>query len=125
MKEIERIADQLKRAVEGEAWHGPSLNETLAQVSAQAAAARPMAGGHTPWEIALHIGAWLAAVRRRLGGQAVELSPEEDWAPVGDATEAAWEQARARLSEAGARNPWLDDVEDRIFERNARELYRL
>ena len=37
----------------------------------------------------------------------------------------AWEQARARLSEAGARNPWLDDVEDRIFERNARELYRL
>jgi len=98
MKEIERIADQLKRAVEGEAWHGPSLNETLAQVSAQAAAARPMAGGHTPWEIALHIGAWLAAVRRRLGGQAVELSPEEDWAPVGDATEAAWEQARAGIN---------------------------
>ncbi len=98
MKEIERIADQLKRAIEGDAWHGPSLNETLAHVTAQAAAARPVVGGHTPWEIALHIGAWLAAVRRRLGGQAVELSPKEDWAPVGDTTEAAWEQARAGIN---------------------------
>jgi len=97
MKEIERIADQLRRAVEGEAWHGPSLNETLAPVTAQAAAARPISGGHTPWEIALHIGAWMSAVRRRLGGAAVELSPREDWPPVGDPTEGAWEQARAGL----------------------------
>ncbi len=98
MKEIERIADQLRRAVEGDAWHGPSLNETLAQVSAQVAAARPISGGHTPWEIALHIGAWLQAVRRRLGGHAVELSPKEDWPPVGDPTEAAWEHSRAGLN---------------------------
>lgn len=98
MNEIERIADQLQRAVEGEAWHGPSLNETLAKVTAPAAAARPVAGGHTPWEIALHIGAWLSAVRRRLGGHAVELTPKEDWPPVGDATEAAWEQAKAGLN---------------------------
>ncbi len=97
MKEIVRIADQLRRAVEGDAWHGPSLHETLARVTAQGAAARPISGGHTPWEIALHIGAWLAAVRRRLGGQAVELSPREDWPPVGDSSEAAWEQARGGL----------------------------
>ncbi len=97
MKEIERIADQLKRAVEGDAWHGPALHETLAPVTAQAAAARPIAGGHTPWEIALHIGAWLSAVRRRLGGRPVELSPREDWPPVGDSSQAAWEQARAGL----------------------------
>jgi hypothetical protein len=35
--EIERIADQLKRAAEGEAWHGPSLQETLAEVMAEVA----------------------------------------------------------------------------------------
>ena len=98
MKEIERIVDQLTRAVEGEAWHGPSVNETLAKVTAQAAAARPVAGGHTPWEIALHIGAWLSAARRRLGGEAVELSPREDWPAIGDPSEAAWEQAKAGLN---------------------------
>ncbi len=98
MKEIERIADQLTRAIEGEAWHGPSLNETLAKVTAQAAAARPVAGGHTPWEIALHIGAWLSAVRRRLAGHPVELSPREDWPAVGEATEAAWAQAKAGVN---------------------------
>ena len=98
MKEIERIVDQLTRAMEGEAWHGPSVNETLAKVTAQAAAARPVAGGHTPWEIALHIAAWLSAARRRLGGEAVELSPREDWPAIGDTSEAAWEQAKAGLN---------------------------
>ena len=37
----------------------------------------------------------------------------------------AWQEVRARLSEAGARDPWLDDVEERIFGGNARVLYRL
>ena len=95
--EIERIADQLKRAVEGEAWHGPSLQETLAEVTAEAAAARPLAGAHTAWEIMLHIGADMSGVRRRLDGHPVELPPEEDWPTIGEASEAAWERARASL----------------------------
>jgi uncharacterized protein len=37
----------------------------------------------------------------------------------------AWGEVRSRMKEAGARASWLDDVEARIFERNARELYRL
>ena len=98
MKEIERIADQLQRAMEGEAWHGPSVNETLGGVTAQAAVARPVAGAHTPWEIALHIGAWLSAARRRLAGEAVELPPHEDWPSIGEPTEAAWKQAKAGIN---------------------------
>jgi uncharacterized damage-inducible protein DinB len=95
--EIDRITDQLKRAVEGEAWHGPSLQETLADISAETAAARPLAEAHTAWEIALHIGAWLTGVRRRLEGHPVELSHEEDWPAMGEKSEAAWERARASL----------------------------
>jgi predicted TIM-barrel fold metal-dependent hydrolase len=37
----------------------------------------------------------------------------------------AWTEVRARFAEGGAREAWLADVEDRIFARNARELYRL
>lgn len=37
----------------------------------------------------------------------------------------AWAEVRSRMEEAGARASWLGDVEARIFERNARELYRL
>ena len=36
MTEIERILDQLKRAYEGDAWHGPSVREALAGVTAAA-----------------------------------------------------------------------------------------
>ena len=55
MKESERIAEQLRRAWEGEAWHGPPLKEILAGVTAQQAAARPVGGAHAIWEIVLHI----------------------------------------------------------------------
>ena len=55
MKESERIADPLRRAWEGEAWHGPPLKEILAGVTAAQAAARPAAAAHSIWEIVHHI----------------------------------------------------------------------
>jgi uncharacterized damage-inducible protein DinB len=97
MGEIDRIDDQLRRAFEGGAWHGPALRELLAGVTAAQAAARPLAGGHSIWEIVRHLAAWHEGVRRRLAGERVELSPEEDWPPIGDAHEAAWREALAGL----------------------------
>jgi hypothetical protein len=41
--EAARIADQLRRAFDGSAWHGPALLELLADVDAATAAARPLA----------------------------------------------------------------------------------
>src|SRR5436305_12361421 len=38
LDEIARITDQLKRAFDGEAWHGDSLMEILADVDAKTAA---------------------------------------------------------------------------------------
>ena len=102
MAEARRIQDQLRRALQGEAWHGPSVLEVLAGVTAARAAARPLAGAHSIWEIVLHITAWVDAVRRRLGGQPVELAPEQDWPPLNDTTEAAWSQSLEDLSNAHA-----------------------
>lgn len=54
-REIKRLEEQLKRALEGEAWHGPSVLESLAGVSADEAAAHPISGAHSIWEIVLHV----------------------------------------------------------------------
>ncbi len=90
MNEVARIEDELKQAFEGEAWHGPSVLEVLADVTAEKAAARPLPDAHSIWEIVLHIAAWESAGRRRLLGDRAQLSAEEDWPPVIDTSEAAW-----------------------------------
>ena len=60
MSEIERMLDQLKRAFEGEAWHGPSVKEAIAGVTAAQAHARPLANAHSIWELVQHIAVWEA-----------------------------------------------------------------
>ena len=97
MDEIKRIDEQLRRAFEGQAWHGPSLRELLADVTAAQATARPVSGAHSIWEIVRHIAAWHEGVRRRLEGERVELSAEEDWPPIASTPEVAWEDALAVL----------------------------
>lgn len=97
MKENERIVDQLKRASEGEAWHGPAVMEILEGITAQQAAAHPLKGAHSIWELVLHIATWERAVLRRLQGERAEPSTEEDWPPVAETSDQAWELARKNL----------------------------
>jgi uncharacterized damage-inducible protein DinB len=93
MSETARIADQLRRAFRGEAWHGDSLFEILDGVSAAQAAAHPIKHAHSIWELVLHITAWDGAVRRRLAGEAVALVDEQNFPPVRDTSEMAWRKA--------------------------------
>ena len=97
MSETTRIADQLCRAFHGDAWHGDALLEILDGVAAAQAAARPIPHAHTIWELVLHIAAWDGAVRRRLGGEALELSDEQNFPPVKDTSETAWRKAVDRV----------------------------
>ena len=91
------LADQILLAHDGPAWHGAGLAENLHGLSAADAAAHPVAGAHSIWEIVLHAAAWANEVRRRLEGGVPDLPPEGDWPAVGDTSERAWEQARDRL----------------------------
>jgi len=93
MTETARIADQLRRAFSGEAWHGDALLEILDGVAAAQAAARPILHAHTIWELVLHIAAWDSAVRRRLGGETVTLSDEQNFPTARDTSESAWRKA--------------------------------
>ena len=47
MKEPVRIADQLRRALRGPAWHGDSVAEILDGVTATQAAAAPIPGANS------------------------------------------------------------------------------
>jgi uncharacterized damage-inducible protein DinB len=99
MNEVERILDQLKRAYEGEAWHGPSVREVLSGVTAAQAHARPVAHGHTIYELVRHIAVWEDVGRRRLEGDPAQIpiSSPEDWPPPDDESETGWEHAKAAL----------------------------
>jgi uncharacterized damage-inducible protein DinB len=112
MSEIARIADQLERAMNGPAWHGPAVLEALAGVSAVQAATRPLSGMHTIWELTLHINAWAGAVLERLRTGRVALPAEGDWPDIADASEAGWQatldalrQRHAQLKEFLATMP--------------------
>ena len=97
MAETARLADQIRRAFEGEAWHGDSILQLLDGVGAATAAAHPIKNTHSIWELLLHIAAWDGAVIRRIAGSAVELTDEENFPAVKDTGEAAWQRTLASV----------------------------
>ena len=95
VSESERIADQLRRAFYGDAWHGPAVMELLEEVDAAMAAAKPIADAHSIWELLLHIAAWDGAGIVRLGGEKCQLTGTKNFPRVPKPTEAAWQKAIA------------------------------
>jgi hypothetical protein len=91
--ECDRIADQLYRMVEGDAWHGAPMVALVSDVSPEMAASHPIPGAHSIWELVHHMTAWAVIARRRLGGETVDVSPAEDWPPVPSVTRDAWTAA--------------------------------
>jgi uncharacterized damage-inducible protein DinB len=106
-REVGRLSELIKRAYEGEAWHGPSLREALEGVDARRAAARPIAGGHSIWEIALHISGWNDVATRRLAGEQLDEPDEGDFPAVTDTSDAAWQHT---LDELARRSAALHDA---------------
>lgn len=102
MTETQRIADQLKRAVWGEAWHGPGVHEVLKEITAGQALAKPIPNAHSIWELTLHITVWAEIVSLRLmGGQRwVDVEP---WPPVHETGQAAWDAARQAVMQSHGR----------------------
>jgi hypothetical protein len=94
---------ELRRWHDGASWHGPALAALLEDIDAATAAARPVRGGPTIWEITLHVTAWAVEVARRLRGAAPGLPLDGDWPPAPELpTAAAWSVARSRLVSAQA-----------------------
>lgn len=94
MVDMELVADQISRAFRGESWHGPSVSEVLAGVSAEDAAAHPIPGAHSILEIVLHMIGGYKLVLRRVRGERAQLSPEEEWPPVAGPSAEAWRESQ-------------------------------
>ncbi len=95
--EINRLEEQLRRTLEGEAWHGPSVLESLAGLSAVQAASHPIAGAHSIWELVLHLVSDYDLVLRRLAGDGRPLTAAEDWPACPASTEENWQQTVQEL----------------------------
>ncbi|MBI3492230.1 MAG: DinB family protein [Acidobacteria bacterium] len=93
-----RLSNHIKRTVTGPMWHGAALDELLKDVTHEQAAARPIAGAHTIWEIVVHVTAWTEIARARIHGErTADATPAEDWPPVGATGADAWRTALERL----------------------------
>ncbi len=102
MSETERIWDLLQRSFEGgDAWRCPSLRDLLGGLTAEQAAARPVAAAPTIWELLLHTTVYEQVVRRRLAGEAVpHLDEDAAWPKPPELSPAAWLKAKLDFGEA-------------------------
>lgn len=116
--EPDRLAEQLRRALEGEAWHGPSVLELLEGVSPAEAASHPIAGAHSIWELVLHLRSDYDLVLRRMAGDGSPLTAEEAWPPCPAATEENWLRAVGDLKRGnlGLRQAVQTLPEERLYD---------
>ena len=127
MSEAKRIRVMLRHTYRGPAWHGPAVREVLAGVTAETAAAHPIAGVLSIWELVLHMTYWRRVTVEALAGAPIDAEPPEtkNFPPVDDTSERAWEQAlegldasqRALVSSLKAfdESRLNDQVEDREY----------
>lgn len=101
MNESGRLANELSKALNGDAWHGPSWREALEGIGREAAIHRPIPDAHTIGDVLLHATTWNDVVRRRLQGELPQVSGAEDWPQTSFADEAGWSAAVARFQETG------------------------
>jgi uncharacterized damage-inducible protein DinB len=104
MPDTTELARAIQATVTGPVWHGESLATLLRPVSASDAAAHPIAGAHSIWELVLHIASWAGIAEQRLALEPTdEPDDEEDWPAPPRATSANWTGARAELAATHAR----------------------
>jgi len=96
--ELAQIDDELRRAYDGDAWHGPPLREVLKDITAQTAAAKHPQLVHTIWAQVNHLAAWVEVVARRITEWRAILMPDAgNFPPVTDSGDAAWAAALDNL----------------------------
>ena len=99
MKRKHAIADRIRRSLSGPMWHGEAIRPLLTGITPAQAAARPVKGAHSIWELVLHITAWANIVRERLSLREQPAPTDaQDWPGVASHTDdKAWTAALARL----------------------------
>lgn len=106
--ELAWIDDELRRAYDGDCWHGPPLRAVLNGVTAKAAAAKHPQLVHSAWALVNHLSIWVEVVSQRITEwRAIESPDAGDFPPVTDTGKAAWAGA---LDTLDSRHQRLLDV---------------
>ncbi len=100
MSELQQILEQYDQTLIGEAWYGDPVWKILDGIDARCAAAQPIAGAHTIWQLVMHMAFWENIATRRFSGP---VTPDEagNFPPTPAADDAAW---RKTLDEFRASN---------------------
>jgi hypothetical protein len=89
--ELAQIDDELRRAYDGDCWHGPPLRAVLGGVTATVAAAKHPQLAHSIWGLVRHVTVWVEVVARRVTEwRAIETPDAGDFPTVTETSEAAW-----------------------------------
>ncbi len=96
MSELAHLIDEIQGITRGNPWHGPSLAEIVADISAEEAAAKPLPGVHSIRELVLHIAGWQEVFFLRLQGRLASEPPDGDF-PEGPAD---WHASLAALEDS-------------------------
>jgi hypothetical protein len=93
-----RIADQFRRAFNGDPWHGSPLRDLLTGITPEQARARPLPAAHNIWELVLHIEIYVRVALDATQGIAMPrlFGTEQDWPALPENT-AEWATAIDRL----------------------------
>jgi uncharacterized damage-inducible protein DinB len=101
MTRKEELLDTLRRSFDGEAWHGPALEDAVADVTAEEAVWKPAQHVHSIWEITLHVAGWAGEVASRLAGGTPKEPELGDWPEIGkDEDDEGWQDAIQRVFNA-------------------------
>ncbi len=126
MPEAKRIADQLRRALRGPAWHGDSLAEILEGVTAEQAAKEAIPGAHSIHRLVLHLAAWAEiALERVTKGETREVAGAEDF-PMPGRWEGDLEQLFLSTGALAAHIENMSDTElEFVLKPNTQSVYQL
>jgi hypothetical protein len=95
--ECNHIADELFSTLNGEAWYGDSVQKILEGVTSEQALSHPIPSAHSIWELVHHLDAWCKFAYGAAQGIAIPAWPglprEQDYPPVADQSDQAWQQA--------------------------------
>ncbi|RZL48494.1 MAG: DinB family protein [Pedobacter sp.] len=84
------LVDELKKAYNGDAWHGNNTLSLLLSANATKVFTHPIPNAHSIAEIVLHLTAWTEEVIERLSGKSSKLPTRGDWPSPKEKSEVEW-----------------------------------
>lgn len=116
------VVNEIKKAFNGDAWHGNHVMQTLNNVAPEKAFLHVIPNAHSIAEIALHLISWTEEVSSRLSGHVAAEPAMGDWPAVHEVTPQAWEkiifdfkianEELIRVCETIKDNQWDDVAKD-------------